>query len=351
MKKYSEVLQMIEAPNQKVIDECRTRWDCIAKPLYSLGKLEEGIIKISGILGTARFDLHKKALVIMCADNGVVAEGVTQTGSEVTAIVSENFLEMKSCACVMAKQIGAEVFPIDIGINRDTRLPGDKKIGYGTKNIAIEPGMTREEAICGIEVGINTVFDLKEQGYHIIATGEMGIGNTTTSSAIAAVLLGLPVETVTGKGAGLSKEGLIRKIEVIKRAIDINQPDRTDPIDVLSKVGGFDIAGMVGLCLGGASAKIPIVLDGFISSIAALIAVRIEPTVYHYLLPSHASKENAGLLTLEALGLRPYLTLDMCLGEGTGAIALYPLLDMALAVYNEMSTFEQIEIEAYQPLS
>lgn len=347
---YEEALKLIGSPDQKAMQQCAKRWDSIAKPLHSLGKLESGVIQLAGIAGTSQISLDKKALVIMCADNGVVAEGVTQSTSEVTAIVSENFLDMNSCACIMAAQIGAKVFPVDIGICIDTKLPGNRKVAYGTKNMAQEPAMTREEAIQAIEVGINTAFELKKEGYHIIATGEMGIGNTTTSSAIAAVLLDLPVEKVTGKGAGLSNDGLKRKIEVIQRSIETNRPDKNDPIDVLSKVGGFDIAGIVGLFLGGAAAKLPVVIDGFISSVAALIALRTKPEVINYMMPSHQSKENAGKLLLDALGLEPYITCGMCLGEGTGAIALFPLLDMGLAVYNQMSTFEQVEIEAYQPL-
>ncbi len=348
--KYEEALKLIEPPDRSAMEACARRWDSIAKPLHSLGKLETGVIQLAGIAGTSQVKLEKKALVIMCADNGVVAEGVTQSTSEVTAIVSENFLDLNSCACIMAAQIGAEVYPVDIGIGIDTKLPGNKKVAYGTKNMAQEPAMTREEAIQAVEVGINTALELKEAGYQIIATGEMGIGNTTTSSAIAAVLLDLPVEQVTGKGAGLSRDGLRRKIEVIQQSIERNRPDKNDPMDVLSKVGGFDIAGIVGLFLGGAALKLPVVVDGFISSVAALIALRLEPEVIHYIMPSHQSKENAGRLLLEALGLEPYITCDMCLGEGTGAIALFPLLDMGLAVYNQMSTFEQVDIEAYQPL-
>lgn len=347
---YEETLKMIEPLDKVAITQSAKRWDSIAKPLHSLGKLEAGIIQIAGITGSAMVQLDKKALVIMCADNGVVAEGVTQSTSEITSIVSENFLDMNSCACVMAKQIGVKVFPIDIGINRDTKLSNHKKVAYGTNNIRKGPAMTRLQAIQAIEAGIDTVFELKEQGYSMIATGEMGIGNTTTSSAITSVLLELPVETVTGKGAGLSNAGLMRKIEVIKNAIERNKPDKDDPIDVLSKVGGYDIAGLVGLFIGGAAARIPVVIDGFISAVAALIAKRIEPKVSDFMMPSHVSKENAGQLVLDTLGLKPYITCDMCLGEGTGAISLFPLLDMGLAVYNQMSTFDQIEIEAYQPL-
>jgi nicotinate-nucleotide--dimethylbenzimidazole phosphoribosyltransferase len=347
---YEAAIRKIEPINKTAIEQCDKRWDSIAKPLHSLGKLETGIKQIAGIQGTVQVRMDKKALVIMCADNGVVEEGITQASSEVTSIVSENFLNMNSCACVMAKQIGAEVFPIDIGINRDTKLPKYRKVAYGTNNILKGPAMTRQQAIQAIEVGIDLVFELKEKGFHIIATGEMGIGNTTTSSAITSVVLGIPVETVTGKGAGLSNAGLEKKIGVIKKAIERNQPDRNDPIDVLSKVGGYDIAGLVGVYVGGAAARIPVIIDGFISAVAALIAKQLETKVADFMIPSHESKENAGRLILEALGFTPYITCDMCLGEGTGAIALLPLLDLGLAVYNQMSTFEQIEIEAYQPL-
>lgn len=348
--RYEEAIERIGALDNEAMLQCARRWDSIAKPLHSLGKLEDAIIQIAGITGNTQIELKKKVLVILCADNGVVEEGVTQATSEVTAIVAENFLSLNSCACVMAKQIGADVIPIDIGMNRDTKLPKNKKVSYGTKSILQGPAMTRQQALQAIEVGIQTVLELKEKNYNIIATGEMGIGNTTTSSAVASVLLDLPAEHVTGKGAGLSELGLKRKIEVIKGAIARNNPDKNDPVDVLSKLGGYDIAGMVGLFLGGAVAKIPVIIDGFISAVAALLAIRINPQVHDYILASHVSKEKAGKLLLEAIGKEPFLTCDMCLGEGTGAIALLPLLDMGMTVYQQMSTFEQIEVEAYQPL-
>lgn len=347
--KLEEALKLIEPVDEVAINQCKNRWDSIAKPLHSLGKLEDGIIQIAGIIRSHQVKLEKKALVIMCADNGVIAEGVTQVGSEITAIVSENFLSMNTSVCVMAEQIGVDVFPIDIGMNTDTKVP-NRKISYGTKNMLHEPAMTREEALHAINVGIDTVLELKEKGYDIIATGEMGIGNTTTSSAISSVLLDLPVETVTGKGAGLSSSGLEHKINVIKKSIENNKPDKNDPLDVLSKVGGYDIAGLVGLFIGGGIAKIPIVMDGFISSVAALLAIRLEPKLFHYIMPSHVSNESAGKLLLDTIGVKPYLTCEMCLGEGTGAVALFPLLDMGLGVYSRMSTFEQINMEAYQPL-
>ena len=303
----------IKAIDRKAMEVCEKRWDSIAKPLKSLGKIESNLIQIAGIQRTPAICLEKKALVVMCADNGVVEEGVTQTGQEVTAIVAENFLDEKSCAAIMS-------------------------------------AMTREEAVRAVETGIQIVAKRKAQGYHIIATGEMGIGNTTTSSAVASVLLHQPVEQMTGRGAGLDSAGLKRKIEVIKKAIQLHQPDATDPIDVLSKVGGLDIAGLTGVYLGGAIYGIPVVADGFISSVAALTAIRIEPLVQDYVIASHVSKEPAGAMLLEAIGKSPSLTCDMCLGEGTGAVALFPLLDMGLHIYEKMSTFAQIDIEDYVPL-
>ncbi len=345
-----ELIEKIEPISIEAASLCEKRWDSIAKPLKSLGKLETAMIQIAGIQETCNVSIDKKALIIMCADNGVVDEKVTQSGKEITALVSENFLDLNSCVCIMAQKAGVDVFPVDIGIERETRLV-NRKIAYGTKNMKLGPAMTREEAIKAIEVGIQEVMSLKEKGYQLIATGEMGIGNTTTSSAIASVLLNKPVEEVTGKGAGLTAEGLKTKIEVIKEAILVNKPNKEDPIDVLSKIGGFDIAGLVGVFLGGAICKIPVIVDGFISSVAALLAINMNETVEQYVLASHVSKENAGEMLLKAINKTPLLSCDMCLGEGTGAVALIPLLEMGLLVYTKMSTFDQIEMEAYQPLS
>lgn len=345
-----EAICKIEKPDETAMEQCRHRWDSIAKPLHSLGKLEDFFVKIAGMTGTSKIDLSKKALVEMCADNGVVEEGVTQTGQEITALVVENFSTTQSTASVMCKKIGVDIIPVDIGVAVDTS-GWNRKIAYGTKNMTKEPAMTREEAVRALEVGINLVGELKEMGYRMLATGEMGIGNTTTSSAMTSVFLDVSPEIVTGKGAGLSSEGLLRKIDAIKRAIARNKPDKNDPIDVLSKVGGFDIAGMAGLFLGGAVYKVPIVLDGFISAVAALTAVKICPETVSYMIPSHVSKEPAGHMLLEALGLEAPLHCDMCLGEGTGAAALLPILDLADTIYNTMSTFHDIKMEEYKPLS
>ena len=328
----------------------KKRWDSIAKPLHSLGKMEDLVIQTAGITGDANVTYDKKALIVMCADNGVVAEGVTQSEQNVTAIVSENFLSDKATAAILCKQTGAEIFPIDIGIAVDTKLE-NHKIAYGTKNMAKGPAMTREEAVRALETGIAVAEEKIAAGYQLMATGEMGIGNTTTSSAMAAVFLNQPVPKLTGRGAGLSSEGLARKIAAIEKAIAINQPDPSDPIDVLAKVGGFDIAGMAGVFLAGAAHGVPVVMDGFISCVAALLAARIAPFAKDYMIASHVSKEPAAHLLLAELGKEAFLHCDMCLGEGTGAIMLFPILDQANAVYRGMATFDEAQIETYVPLT
>ncbi|MCX7614498.1 MAG: nicotinate-nucleotide--dimethylbenzimidazole phosphoribosyltransferase [Clostridiales bacterium] len=348
-----QVLENIKPLDKRAMEIAKSRWDSIAKPLNSLGMLEKAVIQIAGIYGDAMAEPDKRAVIVMCADNGVVEEGVTQAGKEVTAIVTENFTKGNSCVCKMARCAGADVIPVDIGVACDVSGNGlmNKKIAYGTKNMTKEAAMTREQAIQAIETGISIVFDLTEKGYRIFATGEMGIGNTTTSSAIVSVLLQKPVEEVTGRGAGLSTEGLQRKINAIKKAIEKNCPNANDPIDVLCKVGGLDIAGLAGVFIGGAALRVPVLVDGFISAASALIAIRICPQVADYILATHVSKEPAGNMMMEALKIKPFLNAEMCLGEGTGAVTILPILDMAYAVYRDMSTFSEIDVEEYKPLT
>lgn len=345
-----EAVSNIEPLDQKAMVIAQKRWDSIAKPLHSLGKLETLLIQIAGITGNAEVDLSRRGLIAMCADNGVVEEGVTQTGQEVTAIVAENFLKYDTSVGVMCKQNHAEIFPVDMGMVTDTKVRIDHKIAYGTQNMTKGPAMTREQAVKGLEAGIDMVRELNDKGYRILATGEMGIGNTTTSSAVASVLLKKPVEEMTGRGAGLTSEGLVCKINAIKKAIALNEPDPEDAIDVLAKVGGLDIAGMAGVFLGGAVYGIPVVMDGFISCVSALIAMRICPAARDYILASHVSKEPAAHLILENMGKEAIIHADMCLGEGTGAVALFPILDLAAAVYHSMSTFNDIHVEQYEEL-
>ena len=348
-----EVLSSITPADQAACRAAEQHWDTVAKPLGSLGLLEQAVVRLAGIAGTPDVHIAKRAVVAMCADNGVVAEGVTQTGQEVTAVVAENMSRGDTSVCCMARLAGADVIPVDIGVA--TPVTGEhilqRNVRRGTANLAQGPAMTREECEQAILVGVDVVRSLKEQGYELLATGEMGIGNTTTSSAVASVLLQRPVEDMTGRGAGLSSDGLKRKIAAIRRGIALNQPDKHDPIDVVSKVGGLDIAGLMGVYLGGALYHIPVLLDGFISSVAALAAAMLCPNAKDYMMASHASDEPAGTTVLDALELKPLLYAGMRLGEGTGAVAVMPLLDMGLAVYREMATFEDTNIEAYQPLT
>ena len=370
-----ETIGRIQPPDEEAAARCRAHWNRIAKPLYGLGALEDLVVRIAAAQGTQHVDIRKKALVIFCADNGVVAEGVSQTGQETTAIVAENFVDGKSCAAIMCKRAGADLFPVDAGMAVDTPRVEKRKCRRGTANMTKGPAMTREEAVFAIEAGIAKAQELEEAGYRILASGEMGIGNTTTSTAVTAVLLGLDPTEVTGRGAGLSDEGLRRKIDAIRRAIDVNRPDPEDPLDVLSKVGGFDIAALTGLFLGGASRRVPVVIDGVISAAAALIAARLEPSCRDYMLPSHISEEPASMAVMTALGfipekqetkqgkadrekdsmkkvlgpaVSPILHAGMHLGEGTGAVALFPLLDMAVDIYYKMDTFEGIAVEQYR---
>lgn len=345
-----ETMQKIRPVDAAAMAAAKQHWDGLGKPLGSLGRLEKALIQIAGIQRTGDVHIDRKALVIMCADNGVVEEGVTQCGQEVTATVAENFLDEKSCVAIMCRRAGTKICPVDIGMAVDTPRVEKRKIAYGTKNMAKEPAMTREQAVQALEVGIHMVEELKEKGYGIVATGEMGIGNTTTSSAVTAVLLEQDPAEVTGRGAGLSGTGLKKKISVIRDAIALHKPKKEDPIDVLAKVGGLDIAGMAGVFLGGAACRIPVVADGFISCVAALCAIRICPAVKDYVITSHKSKEPATMMILEALDIPVFLDCDMCLGEGTGAVTIYPILDMALAVYGGMCTFSDNQMENYVPL-
>lgn len=355
-QRLAALLSQIKSRDREAVRAAEYRWSKVAKPLNSLGLLEEQISSIAGMTGSAEVCLDRKALVIMCADNGIVEEGVTQTGQEVTAVVTENITNGRSCACLMAKRAGADVFPVNMGVVSELSGRGechplvDVPIRRGTENFLKKTAMTKREAVIALLTGIEIAGQLKSRGYGLIATGEMGIGNTTTSSAVASVLLKENPERVTGKGAGLSDTGLERKISVIKAGILLHKPDAADGIDVLSKVGGLDLAGMAGLFLGGAVYRVPVVIDGVISAAAAAAAAEICETSGEYMLASHVSAEPAGRMLLEHLGKKPVIQAEMCLGEGTGAVTLMPLLDMALSVYREMSTFSDIAIVDYEAL-
>ena len=347
-----EAIGKIIPLDEEAMKYTRARWNTLGKPLYSLGRLEEMVISFAGIYRDKKPKIGKKAVIVMAADNGVVAEGVTQTGQEVTKIVTENMTKHNATICIMSGMSGADVYPVDIGIATDCDNPGviPRKIKYGTDNMMKGPAMSRDDAVRAIEVGIGMVEDLKKKGYTLFATGEMGIGNTSTSSAICSVLLDQSVEKVTGKGAGLTSKDLEHKIEVIKESIAVNHVDRNDPIDVLSKVGGLDIAGLVGCFIGAAALQVPVFIDGFISSIAALVATRIAPQCSPYIFPSHCSNEPAGRMVLDAMGKQPYILANMCLGEGTGAVMGFTIADYAFKAYWELPSFEQTAFGTYEEL-
>ncbi len=350
--KLFDVINKIEPASQDLRQQAQGKWNAIAKPLGSLGILEDVITDICAVTGTLHPRLDRRAVVVFCADNGIVSEGVTQTGSEVTGIVANNLCTADTSVCKMAAVARCDVVPVDVGMLTKVDHPKmiQASIAKGTNNFRYTESMTRNQVISAIEVGISCAIDLSEQGYQVLATGEMGIGNTTTSSAVGAVILGEAVEKMTGKGAGLSATGVQHKIQVIQQALDFHKPDANDPLDVLSKVGGFDIAAMAGLCIGAAYCKKVCILDGFIAGIAGLIAIKLCENVGDYLIASHVSAEPAGKLVLDALGKTPIITANMRLGEGTGAVAVMPILDMALAVFEQMTTFEATNIEAYTPL-
>ena len=343
--------------DRELYQEIKKGWDSVAKPLDSLGSFEELHARIGAVQGRIMPELTKSRVIVCCADNGIVEEGVSQSGQEITAICAENIANGRSSVAIMANQAGVEILTVDVGINTDQMIPNvrDCKIRKGTRNFYREPAMTPKEAEQAILTGMELVRESKEQGYSILGMGEMGIGNTSTSSAVTAVLLGLSAETVTGRGAGLDDEGLLRKQRVIREALGKygytgNKPARTskEAFEALTILGGLDIACMAGLCLGGAKYGVPIVLDGFISLVAALVACRILPVTREYLISSHSSKEPAVLRIEEELELHPVLHAGMALGEGTGAVLMLQLLRTVGAVYENGYSFEKAGIDQYR---
>lgn len=315
----------------------------LAKPPGSLGRLEEISIQLAGITGHVHNALNKKQLLVFAADNGVVAEGVSSAPQSVTKQQTINLMRGKTGAAVLAKHFGCGLTVCDVGVNADfyesTVL--NRKIAYGTQNICTGPAMTREQTLQAILTGAEIARTVDAD---VIGVGEMGIGNTTTSSAVLAVLLGADVEAVTGRGGGITEESFRKKKAVIRTAIEVNRPDRDDVVGVLSKVGGFDLAAMCGAFLGAAAARQPAVIDGLISAAAALCAVRLCPNVRGYLVPSHASFEIGYRLAMEAMDLRPLFDLGMRLGEGSGCPLAFQVLDAACAVINDMATFDEAGI-------
>ncbi|SMC24686.1 nicotinate-nucleotide-dimethylbenzimidazole phosphoribosyltransferase [Clostridium acidisoli DSM 12555] len=346
MKLLQETLRGIEPSNKLAIKNAMNVIDNLSKPIGSLGMLEEISAKMAGIKGELKYEKYKKNIIIMCGDNGVVEEGVSTCPQNITRIVMENFTKGTTGVCVLAKKEHAEITVIDVGVNADfnNKKIINKKIAYGTKNIAKGPAMSRSQAIRAIEIGIETVNELSKYGYDMFGTGEMGVGNTTTSAAILSVLLQIDLESAVGKGSGLTDKQLENKKSVVKKAIEVNLPQKSDVIDVISKVGGFDIAALCGCFLGAAEKKLPIVIDGLISSVAALCAYELNNNVKDYIFPSHISAEPGMAFVMKKMGIEPVLNLKMRLGEGSGCPIAFNLIETALYTINNMASFNEAGI-------
>jgi nicotinate-nucleotide--dimethylbenzimidazole phosphoribosyltransferase len=336
-----EIAATIQTLDQGSVEAASRHLDSLTKPPGSLGKLEDVARQLAGITGEAIPTIGKKAVIVMAGDHGVCEEGVSAFPAEVTPQMVLNFLNGGAAVNVLARHAGADVVCVDVGVNADLEhaLLYSRKVRKGTRNMAKEPAMSEQETLQAIHIGIKLVEELAAKGYTLFATGDMGIGNTTASSALLAVLTDGDVKAAVGRGTGIDDERLQHKQSVIERAIAINQPDKDKPLDVLAKVGGLEIAGLTGVILGAALHRRPVVIDGFISSAAALVASRIAPQSIVYMIASHQSQEQGHEQLLRAIGLSPMLHMDMRLGEGTGALLTFPLIEAAVKIMKEMATF------------
>ncbi|MCW3132728.1 MAG: nicotinate-nucleotide--dimethylbenzimidazole phosphoribosyltransferase [Methanophagales archaeon] len=347
MGKIKETIEEIRALDEAAMESARARQDTLTKPQHSLGILEDISVKIAGITGDFIPELNDKVIITMAGDHGITEEGVSAYPKEVTPQMVYNFLRGGAGINVLARHVGARVVVVDMGVATDIEVKRasanfiNKKIAYGTANMTKGPAMRYEEAVRSIEAGIYVLEHEIEKGADIVGVGDMGIGNTTASSAIVAFITGEPVELVTGRGTGLDDEGLEVKIKTIKSALEVNNPDREDAIDILAKVGGFEIGGMAGVMLAASAHRIPVVIDGFISGAAALIAYELNPKIRDYLIASHLSVESGHRAVLEHLGIEPLFNLNMRLGEGTGAALGISLVDASCKILREMATFEE----------
>ena len=355
-KIFNEYIEGIEPVDEKVRDKAWSRMNQLAKPPGSLGKLEELAVKFAAITGDVRNFIKKKIVVIMSSDNGVYEEGISPTPQSVTLVQTLNFIRRITGVGALAKVNDTDICAIDMGINGD--IPKnllaeemqmyledkiiDRKIRKSTSNIAKGPAMSREEALTAMETGFEVTRMLKARDYHIVGVGEMGIGNTTTSAAVLKSLTGCTAEMATGRGGGLSDEGYEKKIKIVEAAS--NRTTGMDVIDILAEVGGFDICAMVGVYLGAAKNKLPVVIDGYISAVAALAAYKIVPASRDYMFASHDSAENGYRIAMEQLGLEPILNLDMRLGEGSGCVLAFDIIKGAIGVMDYMGTYDEAKI-------
>lgn len=347
MTKLDATLQAIKPYNEEAAKAARERIDVLLKPVGSLGVLEEVAEQLAGITGEMIPDLSKKVVLTFAGDHGVCEEGVSAAPQVFTEIMTPMIAVYKTGVGVLARQAGADVTVYDVGMIPD--LPADsaaidKKVRRGTANMRKGPAMTRDEAVQAIEIGIEAADKAVAEGYRVIGTGEMGIGNTTPSTAIIAVLAGVDPGEITGAGANLSEDMMENKAQVIRDAIALNQPDKNDAVDILAKVGGLEIGAMAGAMLGAAAHQVPVIIDGFISTAAAAIAIALAPEVKDYMICSHASNEKGAAFASEFLGFKPFLYMDMRLGEGSGAALAFNILDAALAMNRDMATYGDVNM-------
>ena len=347
-----ETLRAIAGPDEAAARLARARWNGLAKPLGSLGALEDAVVTVAALRGTPEVQIDRRTLLVFCADNGVAARGVSQSGAEVTRAVTAALGQGRSTVNYMAAAARCNVVPVDLGVLDGGSFPGvrNARVRNSTDDISVGPAMSRAECLQAIETGVALAFERSAAGDDLLLLGEMGIGNTTTACAVAAALLGEEPAALAGRGAGLSDAGLKRKIEVIDRALALSRPDPADPVDVLQKVGGLDLAALCGAVLGAAACRLPVLLDGLITDAAALCAVRLCPKAASALLASHVSAEPAAPRLLRALELRPLICAGLRLGEGSGAVAALGLLDQALAVYHSGHSFSDLGIAPYKTL-
>jgi len=344
MDNLNRIIEMIKPLDKEAMAEAQARQDMLTKPQGSLGRLEELSIQLAGIRSQAIPKIKDKAIIVMAGDHGVVAEKIGNWPQEVTAQMVNNFLRGGAGINVLARQVGARIVVVDIGVATDLEphpLLLSKRVSSGTRNMSRGPAMTVEQAVKAIEIGVDVIEAEVAKSLDIVGTGDMGIGNTTASSAICAVMTGKPVEGVTGRGTGLTDRQLAHKVEVINRALSVNQPDAAQPLNVLATVGGFEIAGLVGVMLGAAAYRIPVVIDGFISGAAALIATALAPGVKDFIIPAHVSAEAGHPVLLKHLGIKPLLDMGMRLGEGTGAALGIFLAEAAASILRDMATFAE----------
>lgn len=345
-QQLKEIIEAVKPLDEAAMEKARARVDILTKPQGSLGRMEDLAIQLAGINGDFFPASAAKRVIVMAADHGVTEEGISAYPSEVTAQMVANFTGGGAAINVLGRQEDVEVRVVDVGVKVDTNLPGVRRVRIkeGTDNFRRGLAMKRSEALLAIAAGVESAEEAVEEGVKVLATGEMGIGNTTASSAVTAVLTGYETSLVVGRGTGLDDQKLAHKVNVVAESIEMHKPDPADPVDVLSKVGGLEIAALAGLILGAAKNQVPVVVDGFISSTAALVAVKLCPAAWHYLVPSHLSAESGHALLMDYLNLKPYINMGMRLGEGTGAVLAMNLVEAAARVTLEMATFEDANV-------